>query len=142
MGNGRHHVCSIDFFCELLKVRKHSIEPLGIKPTQLHRLRASAGPEHFDTWPDTTDPYLSSARQFATLIDAFGAHYRWSPGDTLELTLDEIYLIQDAIVLRLNAMERETDRQSKHSRKGSGKGVENQITAEQALAMFGSGDEA
>lgn len=34
------------------------------------------------------------------LIDAFGAQYGWTVEQTLNLTLDEIYLIQDAMIER------------------------------------------
>lgn len=126
------------FLRELFKDRQHFIEPSGLEPKQLRELRATAGRlDRTNSWPESGDPELAAVRQFAILIDAFGSQYRWRVGDTLDLTLDEIYLVQDAMVLRLNHVYTEQHRPGKDR----GRGPEGQLSAEQAFAMYGGVDE-
>ena len=53
------------------------------------------------------------------------------------MTLDEIYLIQDALVIRMNNTEKEMRKVERNPRKGT-TGKEKHMTAEQALSAFGS----
>ena len=136
MGGGRHYVGSRPFLLELFKKREHFIEPIRAQPTQLRHLHALAGGDRIHAWPTSDDPECTASRQFAQLIDAFGAQYGWNPDVTLGLNLDEIYLLQDAIILRNNAMQEAYDAQAKGQT-----GPTQQLSAEQAFSMFGGEDE-
>lgn len=96
---------------------------------------------------------LNLIRSISSLVDIFGDEYGWRVSDILDLTLEEIYLINDARTIRDNHLYRYEQSESKTSKSGknftkasgpsdgvpSGGKKGGSLSAEQALGAFQSG---